>query len=277
MRVGVLNTWLAERYLPFWEAYLRYLDVEVVHPEVPDAPASAAERVLGEVSSLKAQGVDFLLLPDVQLGVETRRGSPSLWMIDLEAALRQTIPGLPPALIVPAELSEGLAGLAASVGQTLSRNPMTARRALERTRSFLSLEYKAPRQPGTNLVGVVAQPFVLEAPATRELAAGLEAHGLHLFRADKSPRELRLEGDKLGLELELPTDLEAAGMHRYLARLGKVKGVIYLHDGEVAPLPNPLRRLVNRSGPNKPWVLTDPGGPWDEAIVDLAAKLKAQG
>jgi hypothetical protein len=271
---------LAERYLPFWEAYLRYLDVEVVHPEVPDAPGSAAERVLEEVSSLKAQGVDFLLLPDVQLGVEARRGSPSLWMINLEAALRQTLPGLPPALVVPAELSEGLAGLAASLGQTLSRNPMTARRALERTRSLLSAEHKAPRQPakpGTNLVGVVAQPFVLEAPATRELAAGLEAHGLHLFRADKSPRELRLEGDKLGLGLELPTDLEAAGMHRYLARLGKVKGIVYLHDGEVAPLPNPLRRLVNRSGPNKPWILTGSGGPWDEAVADLAAKLKAQG
>ncbi|GEM87194.1 hypothetical protein MGR01S_18190 [Meiothermus granaticius NBRC 107808] len=273
MRVGVLNTWLADRYLPFWEAYLRHLEVEVVRPQLPSIPVSIVEQVIAEASSLKVQGVDFLLLPDIQLGVEPTRGSPSPWMVSLEASLRQAIPGLPPAIVVPAELSEGVAGLAASVGQTLTRNPMTARRALERTRSLLTSEYKAPPQPSTHLVGVVAQPFVLEALALKELALGLEAQGLHLFRADKSPQELRLEGDKLQLGLELPTDLEAAGMHRYLARLGKVRGILYLHDAEVAPLPNPLRKLVSRGGPNKPWVLAGSSGPWEGVIANLTAQL----
>lgn len=272
MRVGVLNSWLAGRYLPFWEAYVRQLGVEVIHPQsFVSQPPSAVSQVLGQVGSLKGQSVDYLLLPDVQLGVESNRGLPSPWTINLEAALRQTVPGLPSAIVVPAELSPDLAGLAAAVGQTLSQNPMTARRALERTRPLLTPQYKAPKQAGSGLIGIVAQPMLLDNWELLEpLKAALEKHGLNLFLADKPPAELRLEGDKLGLGLELPTDLEAAGMHRLFSRLGKVKGILYLHDEEYTPLPNPLRKLVMKAGPNKPWAMMGPGGGGDEVVAKLA-------
>ncbi|MER3553909.1 MAG: hypothetical protein C4331_06050 [Meiothermus sp.] len=272
MRVGVLNSWLAERYLSFWKAYLRQLDVEVVHPQsFISASPSAISQVLGQVQSLKAQGVDYLLLPDIQLGLESNRGNPSPWLIDLEASLRQTVPGLPPALVVPAELSPDLAGLAAGVGQSLSQNPMTARRALERTRPLLTPQYKAPKQAGNDLVGIVAQPVLLDNPELlNPLRDRLQTHGLNLFLADKPPQELRLEGDKLGLGLELPTDLETAGMHRYFSRLGKVKGILYLHDEAYAPLPGPLRKLVSKTGPNKPQAMAGTDGAWDEAVERLA-------
>ncbi|GAO74496.1 putative uncharacterized protein [Meiothermus ruber H328] len=116
MRVGVLNSWLSSRYLPFWESYLQALEVEVVQPEEASVnlPVPAPiRRVLGQVFSLKTQGVDYLLLPDVQLGVEPHRGSPSPWLVDLQATLERLVPGLPPALVVPAERSPEVAGLAA--------------------------------------------------------------------------------------------------------------------------------------------------------------------
>ncbi len=273
MRVGVLNTWLSERYLPFWEAYLGQLNIEVIHPQSQaEQPPSPVSLVVQQAQSLKNQGVDFLLLPDIQLGVESHKGSPSPWMIDLEASLSRVVAGLPPAIKVPAELSLELAGLAASIGQTLSRNPMTARRALERTKTLLHSQYKAPRQAGSSWVGLVAQPILLDNPAMLSpLRQALESHHLNLFLADKSPPELRLEGHKLGLGLELPTDLEAAGMHRYFSRLGKIKGILYLHDDEYAPLPNPLRKLVQRDGSNKPWAWLGTGDN-PQQVVDVLAK-----
>lgn len=278
MRVGVLSIWLADRYLPFWVSYLQALEVEVVHPEedsvnLPFPPP--IRRVLGQVFSLKSQGVDFLLLPDVQLGVEARKGSPSPWLVDLSATLERLVPGLPPTLVVPAELSPEVAGLAAKIGQNLTQNPMLARRALERTKHQLSSSFTLPKQPGTRLVGVVAQPMLLsDTEWLGSLRAGLAEHGLHLFLADKTPAELRQEGAYLELDLELPTDLEAAGMHRYLSRLGKVKGLLYLHDPQYLPLPNPLRKLLKKSHPSKPWRLVGLEASWTRLASELAKDLQ---
>lgn len=278
MRVGVLHSWLAERYLPFWVPYLQALGVEVVHPQedsvnLPFPPP--IRRVLGQVFNLKSQGVDFLLLPDVQLGVEAHRGSPSPWLVDLSATLERLVPGLPPALVVPAELSPEVAGLAAKIGQNLTKNPMLARRALERSKHQLSSPFTPPKQPGTHLVGVVAQPMLLSDTAwLSSLQAGLAEHGLHLFLADKAPGELRQEGSYLELDLELPTDLETAGMHRYLSRLGKVKGLLYLQDPEYLPLPTPLRKLLKRSKPPKPWRLAGLETAWSQLAKELAKDLQ---
>lgn len=67
VRIGVLQSWLSERYLPFWEAFLRELGLEVIRPhreaEVPGLELPAPARtVVAEVSDLKAQGVDYLRL-----------------------------------------------------------------------------------------------------------------------------------------------------------------------------------------------------------------------
>jgi len=278
VRVGVLNSWLSSRYLPFWESYLQALEVEVVQPEEASVnlPVPAPiRRVLGQVFSLKTQGVDYLLLPDVQLGVEPHRGSPSPWLVDLQATLERLVPGLPPALVVPAERSPEVAGLAAKIGQLLTQNPMLARRALERTKHQLGFTFTPPKQSGTHLIGLVAQPMLLDDPGwLAALRAALAEQGLSLFLADKAPAELRQEGAHLELGLELPTDLEAAGMHRYLSRLGKVKGLLYVHDPEYLPLPNPLRKLLKKSEPPKPWRLVGLEAPWPQVAAELAQRLQ---
>ncbi len=277
MRVGLLNSWLSSRYLPFWEPYLQALDVEIVRPEedaVQLPKPLPIRRLLGQAFSLKSQGVDFLLLPDVQLGVESHKGSPSPWVVDLAATLGRLIPGLPPALTVPAELSPDVAGLAAEIGQNLTRNPMLARRALERTKRLLESPFKPPTQSGAHLIGLVAQPMLTDdAVWLADLRAALAQHGLNLFLPDKAPAELRQEGASLALGLELPTDLEAAGMHRYLSRLGKVKGLLYVHDPEFLPLPNPLRKLLKKSEPPKPWRRVGLETPWNQVADELAKDL----
>jgi hypothetical protein len=279
VRVGVLSSWLANRYLPFWESYLQALEVEVVRPQAiaVDLPLPAPiRRVLSQAFSLKNQGVDFLLLPDTQLGVEALKGNPSPWLTDLDATLTRLIPGLPPTLVVPAELSPEVAGLAAQIGQNLTQNPMLARRALERSKHLLSASFPRPKQSGSHLVGVVAQPMLFSDPEwLAEFGDGLARHGLHLFLADKSPAELRQEGRNLELGLVLPTDLEAAGMHRYLSRLGKVKGLLYVHDAEYLPLPTPLRRVLKKNPPPKPWRLVGLEAPWSEVAAELAKDLLA--
>lgn len=277
MRIGLLECWLGSRYLPFWEPYLRALEVEIVRPEelAMQLPMpSPIRRVLGQVFGLKEKGVDFLLLPDVQLGVETRKGSPSPWMVDLETTLGRLVPGLPPALLVPAELSPEVAGLAAKIGQNLTRNPMLASRALERTRRLLELPFTPPKQLGTCQMGLVAQPMLLSDPVwLADLRTGLAEHGLSLFLADKAPAELRQEGANLELGLELPTDLEAAGMHRYLSRLGKVKGLLYVDAPDYLPLPGPLRKLLRKSQPPKPWRMVDLDAHWGQVAGGLAKDL----
>jgi len=279
VRVGVLSSWLANRYLPFWESYLQALEVEVVRPEAitVDLPVpQPIRRVLSQVFSLKNQGVDFLLLPDVQLGVEARKVGPSPWLVDLAATLERLVPGLPPTLVVPAEVSLEVAGLAAKIGQHLTQNPMLARRALERTKHLLNAPFSPLKQSGTHLIGVVAQPMLLSDPNwLAALGRGLAEYGLHLFLADKAPAELRQEGRHLELGLVLPTDLEVAGMHRYLSRLGKVRGLLYIHDVQYLPLPTPLRRVLKKNPPPKPWRLVGLEAPWSEVAAELAKDLLA--
>lgn len=279
MRVGVLNCWLSDRYLPFWEPYLQALEVEIIRPEKASAELPfplPIRRVLVQVFSLKNQGVDFLLLPDVQLGQEAHKGSRSPWLVGLDATLEQLVPGLPPVLVVPAELSPEVTGLAAQIGQNLTQNPMLVRRALERTKRLLHPSFTPPKQSGTHLIGLVAQPMLLcDTEWLSDLRTGLAQHGLSLFLADKAPAELRQEGAHLELGLELPTDLETAGMHRYLSRLGKVEGLLYAHDAEYLPLPTPLRKLLKKAPPPKPWRMVGLEAPWRKVAGELAKDLHA--
>lgn len=274
MRIGVLTNWLSKRYLPFWEAYLQELGLQVIRPQADQVNLPFPEpirQVIGAVMSLKNQGVDYLLLPDVQLGRESKKGNPSSWMVDLPASLQGLLPGMPPAMVVPAELSPEVAGIAAKIGQSLTRNLMVTRRALERSKYLLAMEFKPPKQAGSNLIGIVAQPVVLDDSETvKQLGDALQSCGLELFLADKSPQELREEGEKLELGLELPTDLEAAGMHRYLCRLGKIKGLLYLHS-EYFPLAGPLRKLAKHS--NKPWRMGGLDANWEKIVGELAKEL----
>lgn len=280
VRIGVLQSWLSERYLPFWEAFLRELGLEVIRPqeeaELPGLELPAPARtVVFEVGNLKTQGVDYLLLPDLQLGVESPRAEgQSPWLVNLEAALSRFLPGMPPVLTVPAELNPDLLGLAAEIGQGLTRNPMVTRRALERTKYLLNPEAPRVRNPSSGrIVGVVAQPYVLSDPEIRrQLVGGLEGAGLAPFFADLPPAKLREEGRQVA-ELDLPTHLEAAGMLRYLSRLGRVGGLVLLADEEYAPLPAALRKWAGKGA--KPWRLVGLLEDWTPAFQALSAELPA--
>ncbi|MER3488612.1 MAG: hypothetical protein C4328_01680 [Meiothermus sp.] len=278
MRIGVLQSWLSERYVPFWEAFLRELGLEVIHSrdeaELPGLELPAPARtVVAEVASLKAQGVDYLLLPDLQLGVESPRAEGQTpWLVDLEAALSRFVVRMPPGLTVPAELNPDLLGLAAEIGQGLTRNPMVTRRALERTKYLLNPAPPRVHNPSSGrIVGVVAQPYVLADPEIhRRLVAGLEGAGLSPFFADLPPAKLREEGRQVA-ELDLPTHLEAAGMLRYLSRLGRVGGLVLLADEEYAPLPAALRKWAGKGA--KPWRLVGLLEDWRPAFEALAPEL----
>ena len=91
MRVGLVHGFLSRRYLDFWRAYLEALGVEVVEAAPPpsDLPfCLPVQRLLAQVEALKEAGVDYLLLPDLQGGVESERGGGQCpWLLDLEAAL----------------------------------------------------------------------------------------------------------------------------------------------------------------------------------------------
>lgn len=254
MRVGLLRAWLPGRYLPFWEPYLRELGQELISPlasaPVPLPLLPPAPRVVAEAFSLKSQGVDYILLPDVQLGIEP--DSPAAlnpWLADLSTALARLVPGLPTFLKVPAEISPHSLGLAAEIGQILTHNPMLARRALDRTRSLLDLHWPRPPTPrGERWLGLVGQPYVLADP---ELLVRLEEaawqHGFGLALPQLAPSKLRQEGELLLPGLRLPSDLEVAGQVRSLSRLGRVKALWVVADDEVAPLPGLLRRYLKRS------------------------------
>jgi hypothetical protein len=278
MRIGVLDTWLAGRYVPFWEAYLSSLGADIIRPSnnsLLDVPfPDHIRQVLSEAFELKNKQLDYIVLPDTQLGITLDGVSAPPWLTSLEAVLQQHIPGLPPILVVPAELSKQTAGLAAKLGQSLFRNPMQARRALERTKSLLTPTLTPTKPLGTALVGLVAQPMLLEPRFTERLEALLVEHRIGIFKPDKSPEQLREEGQALGLKLVLPTDLETAGMHHYFVRLGKVKALIHWNDPDYLPLPAALAKYIRKHPPTpKPWLSLSTPANWPELVHTLASQI----
>jgi len=257
VRIGVLDTWLPRRYQPFWLPFLRELGAELVAPERPFAEALAfeapelgtsARAVLGRVAELKERGVDRLLFPDVQLGVEAERGSGACpWVRDLAALLPLYLPGLPPLISVPGELGEGTLSRAAEVGAQLAEHPPKVRLALERTRTLATPpgpfrpEWAAKEGP----LGLAAPPYLLEEERLYpELREALLPFGLTL--ADRPPAELRAEGARLGLRLKLPTDLEWAGAAHALARRHDVRAVVLLYEPECQGSARVARWLAER-------------------------------
>jgi len=242
VRVGLLDTWLARRYQPFWRPFLAELGAELLLPEAPfeEALAFPAEGVgeagraaLGRIAELKARGADRILLPDIQLGVEAERGSGACpWVRDLAAVAPVFVPGLPPLWGVPGELGEGTLSRAAEIGAVLVENPQRVRLALERTRAKVAPPgpFRPPWAAPEGALGLAAPPYVLE---EERLYAGLrealQPFGLTL--SGRAPAELRDEGARLGLRLRLPTDLEWAGAAHALARRHDVRAVVLLYEG----------------------------------------------
>jgi hypothetical protein len=277
VRIGLLDTWLAGRYLPFWEPYLEGLGLELVRPEPvePSLPIFLpASLVAAQVGNLKAQGVDYLLIPDAQGDVQSERGgAQNPWIFDLGASLARYLPGLPPMLRVPAYLSPELVGFAAEVGQTLTKNPMLTRRALNKTQYLLQYSPPLPKNPSSNRsVGIVTLPMVQEDSRLQGgIVEALQKVGLSPFWPDLPPSRLREEGQRVGIPLDLPTDLEFAGASHYLSRLGKVKALVYLMVPDSDPIPNLARKLARRV--RKPHRTLTVGEDWSEALAELARQV----
>ncbi len=253
MRLGLIDTWMSERYLPFWRAYLAELGVERIEPKLPASEALArieepwprpARLLAARALELKARGAEAILAPEA--AGESPRGSGQCpWSVDPASMLERVLPGLPPLVRVPTELSEGVLGLAARIGQELVQNPQEVRRALDRSR-YLLKPYKPPAMPrGERLLGLAAMPYLAEDerlyPEVRQAA---EAAGWTLARPDASPERLREEGQRTGLKIDLPTDLEFAGAAHYLSRLGRVDALLLLVEDHCPALERLARKLA---------------------------------
>ncbi len=257
MRIGLLDTWLNERYQQFWEAYLRELEIEVLRPRRPVSEALAevseqwprpARLLAARVLELKEAGVDGILAP-APIGESPRGSGQCPWAVDPASMLERTLPGLPPLIRVNPETSEKTLGEAARVGQELVRNPQEVRLALDRTRSLLK-PYKPPAMPrGSRLLGLAAEPYLLEDRRLYpEVVAAAEEAGWTLVGPDVSLERLREEGKRFGLNIDLPTDLEFAGSAHYLGRLGRVKGVLLLAEDYCEPVERLAAKLSAQLG-----------------------------
>ena len=233
MRIGVLSTWLSRRYQPFWLEFLRALGQELVwpasSPAVLDLPLGRSGRkVAAQALSLRGQ-VDFLLLPDIQLGEESARVMGCWWSHDLRGSLEEAISGLPSPLVVRGELGPWTLREAVEIGQSLVHNAQLLQRALDQTRHLIA---PVPaRERGKGKIGLAAEPYLLEDPDLYpELSDYARQRGWELRLASGSPEELRREGKRLELGPLLPSALEFAGMASKLSREGGVAGILLLSD-----------------------------------------------
>ncbi len=267
MRLGLVDTWMSERYLPFWRVYLRELGAELLSPRLPVTEAldrlsepwpRPARLLAARLLELKARGAEAVIVPEAA-GESPRGSGPCAWAVDPASMLTRSLPGLPELLRVPPELSPGVLGTAARLGQELVGNPQEVRRALDRSRHLLK-PYKPPAMPrGERLLGLAAMPYLLDDERLYpEVLQAARSSGWMPTRPDVSPERLREEGARTGLNIDLPTDLEFAGAVHYLGRLGKVKGLLLLACDHCPPVERLARRLEARvAGPVAVHVLGD--------------------
>lgn len=109
MRLGLVDTWMSERYLPFWRAYLRGLGAELLEPRLPVSEALArleepwprpARLLAARVLELKARGAEAILVPEA-VGESPRGTGTCPWAVDPASMLERVLPGLPPLVRVP--------------------------------------------------------------------------------------------------------------------------------------------------------------------------------
>ncbi len=252
MRIGLLDTWLSKRYLPFWRPYLQELGVQLLSPRLPVSEAllrieepwpRSARLLAARALELKAQGAEALLLP-AALADSPRGSGQCPWIVDPASMLEREIGGLPRILRVSPELGGGALGEAARLGQELLQNPQQVRLAIERSRRFLT-PYKPPAMPrGERILGVVAQPHLLEDERLYpEVLEAAERYGWKVALPDASPERLREEGARVPLNVDLPNDLEFVGAGHYLGRLGRVGGVLLLVDDHCQAVERLARKL----------------------------------
>ena len=248
MRIGLPDTLLEKHYLPFWEAFLGTLELEVVKPKadfeqsldagsrlMPSEPPNI-QLFVGRVLELADVGVDAIIVPDLNPGAEPgeKAGRADPWAVDLAGVLAQRV-SLPTLEAVPAYLSEPTSSIAVRLGQAWTQNTRIVQRGLDRAQLYL----KPARTPepnwtraGRKTIGVIGEAALLEQPwLWREAKLALEAAGLHAVLATQLPRERLIEaGKKRRADLTLETDLEVVGGAITLEAKGQVRGLISLQQ-----------------------------------------------
>ncbi len=252
MRIGLPDTLLDRHYIPFWEAYLNTLEIEIVKPKaefehsleagaqlMPAEPPSI-QLFIGRVLELADIGVDAIIVPDLNPGAEPgeKAGRADPWAVDLASVLAQRV-SLPTLEAVPAYLTDPTSsltsGIAVRLGQAWTQNTRIVQRGLDRAQLYL----KPSRTPepnwnyaGRKTIGVIGEAGLLEQPwLWRDAKLALEAAGLHAVLSTQLPRERLIEaGKKRRSDLTLETDLELVGAAITLEAKGQVQGLISLRQ-----------------------------------------------
>ena len=252
MRIGLPDTLLEKHYLPFWEAFLGTLELEVVKPKADfEQSLEAGSRLMpaeppniqlfvGRVLELADIGVDAIIVPDLNPGAEPgeKAGQADPWAVDLASVLAQRV-SLPTLEAVPAYLSDPTSSLTSSIavrlGQAWTQNTRIVQRGLDRAQLYLK-PARAPEpnwnHAGRKTIGVIGEAGLLEQPwLWREAKTALEAAGLHAVLATQLPRDRLIEaGKKRRSDLTLETDLEVVGAAVTLEAKGQVRGLISLRQ-----------------------------------------------
>lgn len=274
VRVGLITTFLWDRYGPAWLKALAAAGahVETVagrdagawrhDPRVKRGSSSVFELVAAEAVALSH--CDRLLVPSVNEGYDGTKGSASdPFVADLPSALQHAVPGIPKVWRVatnpatPGFEANALAILAEVAGQ-----PASARRVWQTHKSELHQMHtphaRAATPPGDAWVGVLGQPWWMDEPY---LAAGFASGDeRYLMPAVWPAEDLRNEGWTLDSMLA-PSDAEAVGAARRMARMHRVKRLILTVDPQ-SSADAWLERTVRRMA-RKPLEVVEPVDPFD--------------
>lgn len=260
MRVGFVTHLLWDRYGVFWSRLLTAAGAEIVLPDADEVAALRDDPRLDVVSgqafreaaaqAASLSGCDRIVVPELNPGYEGARGSAQdPFVADFPGALRQSVPGLPSLLPVPAELDRhAIEGRAIE----LLARIMPATVQVQRTWQTHRADARPPRAPGlpstgrsgaSSTVALIGQPWHLVADI--EGRAGVRAEDV-VSAARLAPAELRAEGWRIDPKLA-PTDAEALGAARRLGRrpgIDRVRMIVDPSSGADAWLERRARELV---------------------------------
>ena len=113
MRVGFVTQLLWSRYGLFWQKLFESLDAEIVFPtkedtlkhlsRLNDVSFSSYSFKIAAAQALSLDDVDFLVVPDVNYGGSSLKGSgQDPWIADFPETLQQTFGALPKVIVAPA-------------------------------------------------------------------------------------------------------------------------------------------------------------------------------
>lgn len=236
MKIGLLDTF-SKANLPFWQAFAKELDLDIVLPKqslseslaigqqtLPDEPAYiqlAVARVL-ELS----QTSDVVLIPRTEPDMAAGQVP---WLTDFAEVVRLRL-SVANAQYVP-EDTDALHAAATRLGVEWTRNPQRVRLAWDRTVHLLKVpRHRDPQlqAPSSKTVLVVAPDYLLSEPLLlKGLPEAMASRQLYPVYAREFARESRLQAaSRLGSWV-FNAEREAAGALALLMGKALIKGVLF--------------------------------------------------